>query len=56
MKTNIDYWDNFYSGVDLKLGIPSQFAAFVAMEYLEKVNTILDIGCGNGRDSVFFHL
>ena len=54
MKTNIDYWDKFYSGVDLKLKIPSQFAAFVAMEYLDKVNTILDIGCGNGRDSVFF--
>ena len=54
MKTNTDYWDKFYSGVDLKLGIPSQFAAFVAMEYLEKVSTILDIGCGNGRDSVFF--
>ena len=54
MKTNIDYWDKFYSGVDFKLKIPSQFAAFVAMEYLDKVNTIIDIGCGNGRDSAFF--
>ena len=54
MKNNKDYWDKFYSGIDSKLVIPSQFAAFVAMEYSENVNTILDIGCGNGRDSIFF--
>ena len=54
IENNKDYWDKFYSGIDSKLVIPSQFAAFVAMEYLDKVNTILDIGCGNGRDSIFF--
>lgn len=32
---------------------PSQFAAFVAQE-IHKDCLILDVGCGNGRDSLFF--
>lgn len=51
------YWNDYYrSGAVPEL--PSQFALFVANELatgaLPPVAAILDIGCGNGRDSVFF--
>lgn len=54
MKQDISYWDNFYLNSDAKLRIPSQFAAFVATEYMGIFETIIDLGCGNGRDSLFF--
>lgn len=47
------YWDNFYR----KLGAPvrpSNFASFVEDEYGNLVNSIVDVGCGNGRDSFYF--
>lgn len=45
------HWDEFYSGrYDFP---PSQFAAFVAGE-LDGRCRIVDLGCGNGRDSQFF--
>jgi len=47
------YWDIFYSESDLKSQPPSQFAAFVASE-CSSFPLILDIGCGSGRDTVFF--
>ena len=51
-----EYWNKFYSskvsGEDLSN--PSQFAAFVLGESFG-VNTIIDVGCGNGRDAVFFN-
>lgn len=48
------YWDNFYATEQLGIeDIPSQFAAFVLSEFSGK-KTIIDIGCGNGRDSFFF--
>ena len=34
--------------------VPSQFCVFVAGEIPEGVSTIVDIGCGDGRDSLFF--
>ena len=46
------FWDSYYSS-KTKPGLPSQFAAFVASE-LERDTTIIDIGCGHGRDSFFF--
>lgn len=51
------YWDSYYrqSGVP---ELPSQFALFVANEVLTdelpRPAAVLDIGCGNGRDSLFF--
>ncbi len=47
-----DYWNAFYSVTALHRA-PSQFAAFVANEYATDFQ-ILDLGCGNGRDSWFF--
>lgn len=54
MSVNRNYWDSFYKGDNRKLSLPSQFAVFIANEFLEKINTVFDIGCGNGRDSLFF--
>lgn len=48
MITKNDYWDAFYN--NNKLLLPSQFAVFVANQYLYmRKSTVIDIGCGNGR-------
>ncbi len=49
------YWSSFYAAESAgnKLMPPSQFAAFVAPE-IESECALFDIGCGNGRDSLFF--
>jgi SAM-dependent methyltransferase len=45
------YWNEFYSK---NIAFPpSQFAALVASE-LDETKGILEIGCGNGRDAIFF--
>lgn len=48
-----EYWDSYYSSPRPGPVIPSQFAAFVAAEYL-RGHQVMDFGCGNGRDSLFF--
>ena len=62
------YWNNFYKAVsaDKKtftevdgrvLGAPkheSPFARFCLTNLMKDVGTIVDVGCGNGRDSFFF--
>jgi SAM-dependent methyltransferase len=49
------YWSSFYASSNNahKLQPPSQFAAFVAQELPENC-AIFDVGCGSGRDSLFF--
>lgn len=48
------YWEDFYNLRQAsKLSAPSQFAAFVLHEAPE-AGLIIEIGCGTGRDSVFF--
>lgn len=51
------HWTKFYRDSQLP-ELPSQFALFVANEIatgdIRQPATILDIGCGNGRDSAFF--
>ena len=46
-----DYWAHFYEAAHTTL--PSAFAASVAVE-LTDPQYIVDLGCGNGRDSFFF--
>lgn len=46
------YWDFFYKK-DSPPQIPSTFSNFV-LRYIDDKDTLLDIGCGNGRDSIFF--
>jgi len=45
------YWDGYYgsSGVP---ALPSQFAVFALSELPARI--VVDVGCGNGRDSLFF--
>jgi len=48
-----DYWNKFYSG--FQMAVPSQFGALVATEIGQNGGaTIVEFGCGNGRDSLFF--
>lgn len=53
---NKDHWEHYYEQRNTNqvwVTIPSQFAAFCAANVAEK-GSILEMGCGNGRDSVFF--
>lgn len=54
---NGGYWDSYYRQQRVP-ELPSQFALFVANEVLTgelpEPAAVLDIGCGNGRDTVFF--
>ena len=54
-KTLIRYWDNYY--VKSKKFQPSSFAKLVLKKIKVKKKydkKMIDIGCGNGRDSFFF--
>lgn len=52
-----NYWNEYYShnaaSIDNK---PSEFAKYVESQFLGENNPahILELGCGNGRDSLFF--
>ena len=46
------YWSEYYSN-NQKPTDASSFAVFV-QEKLEKGKTLIELGCGNGRDSVYF--
>lgn len=52
--SRLSYWQQFYSVRPLAAPLtPSQFAVFVANE-LPQLRTIVELGCGNGRDAEFF--
>ena len=51
-KELIHYWDEYYQK-DNAPSFPSPFAEYVASKLSTKQN-ILEIGCGNGRDSKYF--
>jgi len=46
------YWNDFYSKRKL-IKKPSSFAIEI-VKYLDADKTLLELGCGNGRDSFFF--
>lgn len=46
------YWNNYYRQ-KLAPDEPSKFAQDM-MEYLEKDKKLIELGCGNGRDAIFF--
>ena len=50
-----NYWKKFYKNKKFlnKLNFPSQFSVFTLSEK-QNENTVIEIGCGNGRDSFFF--
>ena len=47
------YWNDFYKTNKPETMGESLFAQY-AMKWLKPGNTIVDMGCGNGRDSLFF--
>jgi len=48
---NTAHWNKFYK--KFKLLKPSNFSKFIFRK-LKKSKIIFDIGCGNGRDTIFF--
>ena len=54
------YWQNYYTLNKAPIQ-PSPFAEFIYTNYIYtqtkkmEYQTIIDIGCGNGRDSIYFH-
>jgi len=47
------YWDRFYfSHKEFKK--PSNFAKFIKKKFINKRTKLLEIGCGDGRDSFYF--
>jgi SAM-dependent methyltransferase len=50
-----DYWNIYYKTKKKQITVPSQFAAFAIQEFGNQEDTIIiDLGCGDGRDSYFF--
>ena len=48
------YWEEYYSQADRIPETPSPFAMFLAEEGLVSKKSLLELGCGNGRDAKFF--
>lgn len=47
------YWEKYYKSNDAAFS-PSLFAEFVLNSHLKEGEFLIELGCGNGRDSVFF--
>ncbi len=47
------YWENYYQEHSFPAP-PSLFAEFISREYVQSGMRMIELGCGNGRDSVFF--
>ena len=50
-KNNKNFWNKFYKK-KLSIDEPSNFSKFI-LKFLKKRDTIIDIGCGNGRNMQF---
>ena len=50
--TSKKYWEEYYERI-AGATFPSSFAEFI-LSYLKKDETLMELGCGNGRDSIFF--
>lgn len=48
-----EYWEKYYLLQDPSQK-PSDFARFVAKKYASDGGILVDVGCGNGRDTLFF--
>lgn len=48
------YWNNYYQTAPVSIQKPSLFAESI-QEQLEVGKSIIDLGCGNGRDALFFY-
>jgi len=48
------YWEDYYKKTRRSIPRPSPFAEFVLTTYLRPNNSLIELGCGDGRDSIFF--
>ena len=48
-----EYWNKFYNKNSLPFE-KSDFAEFILNNYIEKGKSLIEMGCGNGRDSIYF--
>ncbi len=48
-----EYWKKYYSSNEVP-PTPSPFAIFILENFLNEKETLIEFGCGNGRDSIFF--
>lgn len=53
MSKAITYWNKFYQNFSVTKKY-SNFASFVIKKINKNSDLLLDIGCGNGRDTFFF--
>jgi len=53
-KSDLKYWNNFYEKVNLTRK-PSKFAKFCKKIIRNYKGELFDIGCGNGRDVLYFN-
>ena len=53
LKDKLVYWNSYYENHLPKDGTQSKFAEFV-LSKIEKGKDMIELGCGNGRDSLFF--
>lgn len=51
-KRDTEYWNDYYK-TNPNINYPSLFAQYIT-KFLVKSKNILELGCGNGRDSVYF--
>ena len=49
--TEKSYWNTFYT--KFTLAVPSQFCVLTAVEVNKVTSSIVEFGCGNGRDSIY---
>lgn len=52
-----DYWNNYYADRAVRFKAmdgPSQFACAMMQKYMESGKNLIELGCGNGRDSLYF--
>lgn len=47
------YWNDFYKKYKAPI-LPSSFAKFILRKKSKEDKSLLELGCGNGRDSLFF--
>jgi tellurite methyltransferase len=52
LKNTQNFWNKFYSQ-NVGLNKPSNFAIWFSQKYLINNSSILELGCGNGRDSFY---
>jgi ubiquinone/menaquinone biosynthesis C-methylase UbiE len=48
-----EYWSSYYKALNNELK-PSLFAKYVMSEVIKEHKTLIELGCGNGRDATYF--